>query len=85
MTSLADVIDEVIANFKDATFPSGAYVDIDIDNWDAILSTELGSPHSLSATDLESAQTETDAWLLSNGHKRISAWYNGATRAVVAL
>lgn len=81
MTHLTDVIEEVVTNYKNATFLSGGYVDIDSDYW--TLSGSVGG--SLTSTDLPSAQAETDALLLSNGHKRISVWMGSGTHAVVAL
>lgn len=87
MSRIDELIDVAVSNFKNATFLQATYANIDIDYWTVTLLITPGSPHSLSSTDLESAQAESDAWFLSNGFKRISTWaIDGlTTRSVVAL
>lgn len=85
MSTLNELFNEQISNFANALTVSGATAELNPDNW-TVSGSGLSS-HNLSSTDMSSAQDESDAWFLSNGHKRVSVWYGGGSShfCIVAL
>jgi hypothetical protein len=89
MTHIDQLIKENVENYAAGLMLSGGTAVIEpwaINGTTWIVALSGVATHSLTSTDLSSAQDESDAWFLSNDHKRISVWYGGdGYQCIVAL